>query len=596
MRRSNTGNRHVPFSSSPVLSVRLPMWRSKLVVFMLFMAFVALAARAFWIQGPGNAFYQKQGESRYQRTIELPATRGKILDRNGLVLATSLPVRAIWAIPESVPDDLGADKLAQLAKLLQMSQKDLRAKLSQDKTFVYVKRQVPVDVAQQVAALNIPGIYERPEYKRFYPEGEITAHMIGFTNVEDEGQEGIELADQKELSGMPGSRHVIKDRMGRIVEDVDEQIPPRNGQDVELSLDSQIQYIAYANLKAAVERFKAKAGAAMVVDVKTGEVLALVNYPTYNPNDRSHMTGEQLRNRVLTDVFEPGSIMKPFTVSLALDLHRVTPDTLVDTGAGRFKLDGATITDDSGFGVLTVGGVIQKSSNIGATKIAMQLRPEEMWNMYTSIGLGQAPKVGFPGAAAGRLRPWKSWRRIEQATMSYGYGLSVSLFQLGRAYTALARDGQIIPLTLVKGGNGASPQGTQVFSPTTAREVRAMLETVTQPGGTSPDAAVPGYRVGGKSGTAYKHGPHGYDRNKYRASFVGMAPMPNPRIVVAVSIDEPTAGSHFGGQVSGPVFSAIVGDTLRSLNVPPDKPIKQLVVSDDSKPIVTVSAPQRATR
>ncbi|HVE11455.1 MAG TPA: penicillin-binding protein 2, partial [Paraburkholderia sp.] len=411
-----------------------------------------------------------------------------------------------------------------------------------------------------------------------------------FTNVEDEGQEGVELGDQKMLAGMSGSRRVIKDRMGHIVEDVDETVVPHNGQDVDLSIDSKIQYIAYTNLKAAVQKFKAKAGAAMVVDVRTGEVLALVNYPTYNPNDRSHLTGEQLRNRILTDVFEPGSIMKPFTVSLALDLHRVSPTTLVDTGPGRFVLDGAQITDDSAFGVLTVGGVIQKSSNIGATKIAMTLKPEEMWNMYTSIGLGQAPKVGFPGAAAGRLRPWKSWRRIEQATMSYGYGLSVSLFQLARAYTAIAHDGQILPISIFRTPDEQPVTGPQVFSPTTAREVRTMLESVVSTQGTSPDAAVPGYRVGGKSGTAYKHVGRGYDKSKYRASFVGMAPMPNPRIVVAVSVDEPTAGSHFGGQVSGPVFSSIVGDTLRSLNVPPDMPVKQMVVSDDVNGAAVASA------
>lgn len=571
----------VTFSSSPVLSVRLPMWRSKLVVFLLFTAFVALAARAFWIQGPGNAFYQKQGESRYERTIELAATRGKIVDRNGVVLATSLPVRAIWAIPESVPEDLDPAKLATLGGLLGMTQKQLRAKLSEDKTFVYVKRQVPVDVAEKVEALKIPGIYQRTEYKRFYPEGEITAHLVGFTNVEDEGQEGVELSDQKLLAGTPGIRHVIKDRLGRIIEDVDEQVVPHNGKDVDLSIDSKIQYIAYSNLKAAVEKSKAKAGAAMVIDVSTGNVLALVNYPTYNPNDRTRLTGEQLRNRTLTDVFEPGSIMKPFTVALALDLHRITPNTLVDTGNGHFTLDGAMITDDSGNGVLTVGGVIQKSSNIGATKIAMQLRPEEMWNMYTSIGLGMAPKVGFPGAAAGRLRPWKSWRRIEQATMSYGYGLSVSLFQLARAYTAIAHDGEIMPVSLFKTNADQPATGPQIFSPTTAREVRTMLESVVTKDGTSPEAAVPGYRVGGKSGTAYVHSGRGYERSKYRASFVGMAPMPNPRIVVAVSIDQPTVGSHFGGYVSGPVFSAIVGDTLRTLNVPPDMPIKQLVVSED---------------
>jgi cell division protein FtsI (penicillin-binding protein 3) len=576
----------VTFSASPVLSVRLPMWRSKLVVFLLFMAFIALTARAFWIQGPGNAFYQKQGESRYERTIELPATRGKIVDRNGLVLATSLPVRAIWAIPDAVPEDLGADKLNALGSLLGMSQAELRMKLSEDKGFVYIKRQVPLDVAAKVDALHIPGIYQREEYKRFYPEGEITAHLVGFTNIEDEGQEGVELSEQKTLAGSPGIRRVIKDRMGHIIEDVDEQVVPHNGKDVTLSIDGQIQYIAYSNLKAAVEKFKAKAGAAMVIDVRTGEVLALVNYPTYNPNDRSHLTGEQLRNRVITDEFEPGSIMKPFTISLALDLHRITPDTLVDTGNGHFTLDGVTITDDSGFGVLTVGGVIQKSSNIGATKIAMTLSPEEMWNMYTSIGLGQAPKIGFPGAAAGRVRPWHSWRRIEQATMSYGYGLSASLFQLAHAYTTIAHDGQLLPVTIFKTDSTQPVSGPQIFSPTTAREVRKMLVSVVSPQGTSPEAAVPGYLVGGKSGTAYKQEGHGYDKSKYRASFVGMAPMPNPRIIVAVSIDQPTAGSHFGGSVSGPVFSGIVGDTLRVLNVPPDMPVKQMVVSgDDTKPV-----------
>ncbi|WP_225721464.1 peptidoglycan D,D-transpeptidase FtsI family protein [Candidatus Vallotiella sp. (ex Adelges kitamiensis)] len=567
----------------------LPMWRSRLVVFLLFIAFIILVGRAFWIQGPGNAFYQKQGESRYCRTIELPATRGKILDRNGLVLAISVPVRAIWAIPESVPHNLSPDKWADLSKLLSISEKELRAKLSRDKTFVYIKRQIPLQVAQKVISLDIPGIYARAEYKRFYPEGEIIAHMIGFTNIEDEGQEGIELADQKELAGTPGSRHVIKDRIGRIIEDVDKLVKPRNGSDIELSLDRKIQYIAFSSLKAAVNQFKAKAGAAIVIDVKTGEVLALANYPTYNPNNRSHITSQQLRNRALTDVSEPGSIMKPFTVSLALDLHRVSPTTLVDTGSRHFILDGATITDGADFGVLTVGGILQKSSNIGAIKIAMRLRPEEMWRMYTSIGLGQAPKVAFPGAASGLLHPWKNWRRIEQATMSYGYGLSASLFQLSRAYTTIAHDGCIIPLTLIKSNNGDEPKGERVFSVTTARQVQSMLETVTQSGGTSPQAAVPGYRVGGKSGTTYKHMGRGYDYTKYRASFIGMAPIPNPRIVVAVSVDEPTSGSHFGGRVSGPVFSEIVGDTLRLLNVPPEMPKNQLIGKSNPRCIINVS-------
>jgi cell division protein FtsI (penicillin-binding protein 3) len=572
--------KNVRFSASPVLSVRLPMWRSKFVVFMLFMAFFALTARAFWIQGPGNRFYQKQGESRYLRTIELPATRGKIVDRNGVVLATSLPVRAIWAVPEDVPDDLAPDKLAALGKLLDMTQKELHAKLGEDKGFVYIKRQVPIDVADKVAALDIPGIAQRKEYERFYPEGDVTAHLVGFTNIEDEGQDGIELAQQKTLVGVPGSRRVIKDRMGRSIEDVDELAIPRNGQDLSLALDSKIQYIAFTALKNAVETTKAHAGAAMVVDVRTGEVLALANYPTYNPNDRRHLTGEQLRNRVLTDSFEPGSILKPITISLALDLHRVAPDTIVNTSPGRFTLDGATITDDSNFGVLTVAGVIQKSSNIGTTKIAMQLRPEEMWNMFTSVGLGQAPKIGFPGTVAGRLRPWKDWRRIEQATMAYGYGVSVSLFQLAHAYTIFAHDGQLIPLSLFK-TDGQAVSGPQVIAPSTAAEIRKMLENVVSAGGTAATVQVPGYSIGGKTGTAYKHTVHGYDHSNYRASFVGIAPMSNPRIIVAVSIDNPTNGEHFGGQVAGPVFAAITGDALRSLNVAPDIPVKPMVVTDN---------------
>ncbi|UDG82787.1 peptidoglycan D,D-transpeptidase FtsI family protein [Candidatus Vallotia lariciata] len=580
-----THHRHcVPFSLTPSL------WRSRLVVFLLFIAFIVIVARAFWIQVLSNAFYRKQGESRYQSTVELPATRGKILDRNGLILAISVPVRAIWAIPQSIPYNLSPNKLTDLSKLLSMNEKKLREKLSQDKTFVYVKRQVPLKIAQKIAALNIPGLYARPEYKRFYPEGEIISHMIGFTNVENEGQEGIELEDQKELSGITGSRHVIKDRIGHIIEDIDELIKPCNGLDITLSLDIKTQYIAFTQLKSAVNQFKAKAGSAIVIDVKTGEVLALVNYPTYNPNDRSHITSQQLRNRVLTDVFEPGSIMKPFTISLALDLHRVSPTTLIDIGSGRFTLDGETITDETNVGSLTVGGIIQKSSNIGITKISMRLRPEEIWNMYTSIGFGKAPKVDFPGAATGQLHPWQRWRRIEQATMSYGYGLSASLFQLSQAYTAIAHDGCIIPLTLIRSKGNDAPKSVQIFSTTTARQVQLMLETVTQSGGTSPGAAVPGYRVGGKSGTAYKHVGWGYDRSKYRASFIGMAPIPHPRIIVAVSIDEPTVGSHFGGRVSAPVFSVIVKDTLRLLNIPPDIKENKLIVNRNSKFVLNAGA------
>ncbi|MGO4808478.1 peptidoglycan D,D-transpeptidase FtsI family protein [Cupriavidus sp. 2MCAB6] len=577
------------FAASPVLGLRLPMWRSKLVVFMMFAAFVALAGRALWIQGPGNQFYEAEGKKRFQRTLELPATRGKILDRNGLVLATSLPVKAIWAVPEDVPDEIDADKIRQLSKLLDMSDKELRRKFTEDKSFVYLKRQVLPDAADKIAALKIDGIHQTREYKRFYPEGEAMAHIVGFTNVEDRGQEGVELAREAVLAGKSGARQVIKDRLGRVVEDVGILKAPRDGEDQQLSIDAKIQYLAHNEVKAIVERSKAKAASAVVLDAQTGEVLALANWPTYNPNDRTRLSGEQLRNRVLTDTFEPGSMMKPITVGLALQLKRVTPSTVFVT-TGKFNYEGATISDTHNYGSLTVAGIIQKSSNIGTTKIAMLLKPQEMWDMYTSLGLGQAPKIGFPGAVAGRVRPFKSWRPIEQATMSYGYGLSVSLFQIAHAYTIFAHDGELIPVTMFRANGPVT--GERVLSPEVARQVRAMLETVTAPGGTAPEAQVMGYRVGGKTGTAYKHVGRGYDRSKYRASFIGLAPMSNPRVIVAVSVDEPTSGSHYGGAAAGPAFAAITGGALRALNVQPDSPIRQLVVSDK----VQESEPWSATQ
>jgi cell division protein FtsI (penicillin-binding protein 3) len=387
----------------------------------------------------------------------------------------------------------------------------------------------------------------------------------------------MELARESVLAGRAGARQVIKDRLGRVVEDIGVLKSPRDGEDLQLSIDAKIQYLAYNEVKAVAERSKAKAASAVVLDAQTGEVLALANWPTYNPNDRTRLSGEQLRNRVLTDTFEPGSMMKPITVALAMQLKRITPSTVFAT-TGKFTYEGATISDTHNYGSLTTSGVIQKSSNIGTMKIAMMLKPQEMWDMYTSIGLGQAPKLGFPGAVAGRVRPYKSWRPIEQATMSYGYGLSVSLFQIAHAYTIFAHDGELIPITMFRTSGPAT--GERVLTPQVARDVRAMMETVTAPGGTAPEAQVMGYRVGGKTGTAYKHEGRGYNRSKYRASFIGLAPMSNPRIIVAVSVDEPTSGSHYGGAVAGPVFAAITGGTLRALNVQPDSPIRQLVISD----------------
>lgn len=564
----------VAFSASPVLAVKLPVWRSRVTLFSMFAAFAALVGRAFWLQGMSTDFLQKQGESRYARTIELAATRGKITDRNGQVLASSLPVKAIWAIPDDVVK-ASPEKLHELARLLDMSERELHKKLDSDRGFVYLERQVDLDVAEHIVKLGIAGIGTSKEYKRYYPEGEVMAHVVGFTGIDDNGQEGMELAWQKQLAGVGGSRRVIKDRLGRIIEDIGAVRMPRDGKDLALSIDRKIQYIAFSQLKAAVEKFHAKAGGIVVLDARTGEVLALANMPTYNPNDRSHLTGAQLRNRVLTDTFEPGSIMKPFTVSLALDKGLVNPGTLIQTAPGRMTIGTATIHDAEPHGLLTVAQVIEKSSNVGTSKIALQMQPQEMWDMFTSVGFGQPPKLGFPGAVAGRLRPYKSWRPIEQATMSYGHGISVSLIQVAHAYTIFTNDGNIIPLSLTR--LSAPPVGRRVISAQTAREMRAMLETVTSPEGTAPKAQVPGYRVGGKTGTAYKVAGGRYV-NKYVASFVGLAPMSNPRLIIAVMVDEPSTGAHYGGDVAAPVFSSVAASALRALNVTPDSPVTDIII------------------
>ncbi|HVK95474.1 MAG TPA: penicillin-binding protein 2 [Noviherbaspirillum sp.] len=564
----------VQFSASPVLAVKLPVWRSRVVLFVLFAAFAALAGRALWLQGISTEFLQKQGASRYTRTLELPATRGKITDRNGQVLASSLPVKAVWAIPDDVLE-APSEKIGALAQLLDMNERDLRKKLNVDRSFVYLKRQVEQDVTDKIGALNVPGIGTRREYKRYYPDGEVMAHVVGFTNVEDVGQEGMELAFQKNLAGVYGSRRVIKDRLGRIVEDIESVRLPHDGKDLALSIDRKIQYIAYSNLKEAVEQHKAKAAAIVVLDVKTGEVLALVNLPTYNPNDRARLTGAQLRNRVITDTFEPGSTLKPFTIALALENRLVTPNTQIQTAPGRITIGRATIGDAHAHGLLTVAQVLEKSSNVGTTKLALQMQPQQMWDMFTTVGFGQQPKIGFPGAVAGRVRPYKSWKPIEQATMSYGHGISTSLIQVAQSYMIFARDGDMIPLTLQKAGD--QPISRRVISEKTARELRTMLEMAAGPEGTAPKAQVPGYRVGGKTGTSHKL-VGGQYANKYVSSFVGFAPVSDPRIIVAVMVDEPSNGVHYGGQVAAPIFSAVTASALRALNVTPDSTVTDIIV------------------
>ena len=572
-------SRSIAYTSSPLLASRTPVWRSKFIVAAIALGFVGLAARAAFIQVLSNDFYQKQGEVRFARTLELPANRGRILDRNGLILASSVPAPSIWAIPEDV--ELDKKQLAQLARVLEIPIADLNKKLAdEDKTFVWLKRQVDEPVAKQIAAMGLKGIYQRKEYKRQYPERESAAHVVGFTNVEDIGQEGVELSFNNELGGRAGSRRVIKDRMGRVVEAVGETTPPVDGRDLQLSIDSKVQFFAYQKLRDAVTVNKARAGSVVVLDAITGEVLALANYPSYTPDRRRNLSGEQLRNRALTDTFEPGSVMKPFTIGLGLETGRVTPQTLIDTGPGKLHFAGSTISDSHANGVLTVEGVIQKSSNIGTTKIAMQMKPREMWELFSQAGFGQKPQISFPGAVSGRLRPYKTWRPIEQATMSYGYGLSASLFQMARSYTVFSHDGQIIPVTMLKTAEPAV--GVPVLSARTAGQVRKMLQMAAGPGGTGQKAQTNGYSVGGKSGTAYKQVGKGYgsaNNRKYRGWFVGMAPIENPRIIVAVMIDEPSAGQYFGGAVAAPVFSEVVQQTLRMMGVQPDMAVKPQIVA-----------------
>ncbi|WP_300660038.1 penicillin-binding protein 2 [Hydrogenophaga sp.] len=570
-------SRSINYSASPLLASKTPVWRSKFIVAALAVAFAGLAGRAAYVQVFGNDFFQRQGEVRFARTLELPANRGRVLDRNGLILASSVVAQSIWAIPEDV--DRADPKLRQLAKLLEMPLADLRKRLAvDDKTFVWIKRQVDEPVAKEIAALGIKGFHQRREYKRQYPEGEAAAHVVGFTNVEDRGQEGVELAFNQQLSGKNGSRRVIKDRLGRVVEDVRDVVPPVDGPDLQLSIDSKVQYFAYQKLKEAVQTHKARAGSVVVLDTQTGEVLALANYPSYNPNRRVNLSGEQLRNRVLTDSFEPGSTMKPFIINLALDKGMVTPNTPINTAPGRITIGGSTISDSHPNDVLTVAQVIQKSSNVGTVKLAMQMSPREMWETYAQAGFGQKPQVPFPGAVTGRLRPYKTWRPIEQATMSYGYGLSASLFQLAQAYTVFARDGELIPVTLQKSSEPVS--GVRVFSEKNAVAVRTMLQMAAGPGGTGSRAQTMGYSVGGKSGTARKQEGKGYADKKYRSFFVGLAPVESPRIVVAVMVDEPGNGAYYGGLVAAPVFSETVQQTLRILGVQPDMTVKPQIVTD----------------
>ena len=569
-------SRSVQYSTNPLLASKTPIWRSQFIVACIALGFIGLVVRAVYVQVVGNAFFIKQGTVRFERQLDIPANRGRILDRNGLILASSVPMPSIWASPEEMDTD--ATQLKALAVLLDMPLNELQKKVSDTKRrHVWLRRQMDDATGKKIKELGIHGIYTTMEYKRMYPQGEAAAHVVGFTNVENTGQEGVELTFNTHLGGKNGTRRVIKNGQGHVIEGIGDLVPPDEGKGLQLSIDSKVQYFAYQRLREAVVQNKAAAGSVVVPDAQTGDVLALANYPSYNPDKRSNLNGAQLRNRALTDTFEPGSTMKPLIIGLAMEKGLVKPETMIDTSPGKVSMYGMTVTDAHPHGVLSVSEVIQKSSNIGTVKIAMKMPPKDMWDMYSQVGFGQKPQVPFPGAVAGRLRPYKSWRPMEQATMSYGYGLSTSLFQLAQAYTMFARDGEMVPTSLIKHQDKLA--GVRVISAEHATQVRNMLHLVTGAGGTAPKAQTMGYSVGGKTGTAHKLEGKKYAEKKYRGFFVGMAPIEKPRIVVAVMIDEPSNGHYFGGEVAAPVFSQTVQQTLRMLEVQPDMAVKPQVVA-----------------
>jgi cell division protein FtsI (penicillin-binding protein 3) len=554
--------------------VNMPDWRRRLLIIFVLLGFAVLAGRGVYLQSLNKRFLQEKGDARYSRALKLQAHRGKITDRFGELLAISSPVESVWASPPDVVID--AEKTKKMAQLLGLKPADITQKLANNtREFVYLKRRLSPELANNVMQLKIPGIYLQREYKRYYPAGDVTAHLVGFTGIDDQGQEGFELTMNEELSGIAGSRRVLKDRAGHIIEDLEAVKVPQDGRDIALSIDRRIQYLAHRELGKAVETYKAKAGAAIVLDAKTGEVLAMVNVPTYNPNNPVNIQGKT-RNRSITDVFEPGSTLKPVTAAAAIEAGLYAPDTKIQTAPGTMTIGRATIHDAHPHGTLTVSEVIQKSSNVGSAKMALALDRQYLWGVFNQMGLGTKTRIGFPGEASGRLRDFKTWRPIEQATMSYGHGISLTLLQLARAYTVFANNGILMPVSLLKIKD--APVGTRVFSEVTADAIKDMLELVVLPGGTALRAQVAGYRVAGKTGTTHKLGAQGYEKNKYVGSFVGFAPASNPRLIMAVMIDEPTSGQYYGGTVAAPVFSAVMTDALRMLAIPQDAPNANLVL------------------
>lgn len=548
------------------------LWRVTFVEGLILLIGVVLGARVVFLHVADRDFLREQGDMRSIRKELIPTHRGMIMDRHGEPLAVSTPVVSIWANPKEMltkPIDW-----AQLSSILEIDEKSLRKQIQTNaqKEFVYLKRQLAPDQADAILNKKNLGIYGQKEYRRYYPASDVTAQLLGFTNVDDEGQEGVELAYNEALQGEPGKKQVLKDRLGRIVKEVQEIKAPRPGKDIELSIDLRLQYLAYRSLKESVLEHNANSGSAVILDAKTGEILAMVNYPTYNPNNRNKVNISALRNSAVTDVFEPGSTMKPFTVAAALESGLFKPDTLIDTNPGQFQVGSTLVVKDhSNYGVIDVTTVITKSSNIGASKMALAMGGDVLRNMLSGAGLGKSTPVGFPGERSGVLPNHEKWKPVETATMSYGYGISVTPLQLAQAYLTFANHGQRPEVTLLKRKEADKVLSEKVMSPAIADEVLRMMETVTHQGGTATRAAIPAYRVAGKTGTAHKLSDSGgYAGDRYLAFFAGLVPVSNPAIVSVVMIDDPKGEHYYGGEVAAPVFSKVIGSTLRLMNIAPD--------------------------
>ncbi|MET0066327.1 MAG: penicillin-binding protein 2 [Candidatus Thiodiazotropha sp.] len=549
--------------------IRQPRFRARrvTVLVVLGLAYASLIWQSVDRQVFETAFLQEQGERRYLRTMTVNASRGMIVDRNAEPLAISTPVKSVVANPRVLKAD--SQTIGALAATLDLDPDRLRRQLSQDRSFVYLKRRINPDQADRVRDLDLDGIDLLSEYRRFYPSAEVTSQVVGFTNIDDQGQEGMELAYDDWLSGTPGAKRVIKDGKGRVVNQVENIQSPAPGQDLVLSVDRRLQFLAYRELKAAVTKHRARSGSAVIMDARSGEILAMVNSPSYNPNARRGRRLDSLRNRAVTDVFEPGSTIKPFTIAAGMEQGRYAEHTPIDVSPGQMRVGRYLVRDTRNYGMIDVATVLSKSSNVGASKIALSMEPEILWNLYARLGFGESPFTQFPGESSGRLPHFSDWSTFEQATLSFGYGLSVSPLQLTRAYAVLANDGVRLPVSLLK--LDEIPKGERVLRQSTARSVVHMLEGVVAPDGTAPLAAVPGYRVAGKTGTAKKSVAGGYAEDKYLSLFVGMVPASHPRLVMAVLIDEPRGEEYYGGLVAAPVFSRVMSGALRLLNIPPDK-------------------------